>query len=327
MRMNAQSDALTVQQKAYYAGIVLVITATLLFSIKAVLVKLVYRYGIDTSSLMMLRMLFSTPVYLVIAVHAWYAYSDQRPHSRDWPLIAVLGIAGYYVASYLDLQALHYITANLERLILYIYPSLVVIMSAMFLKRRMRLIEWMVIAAAYSGVALVFGTDLEIYDNSMVELVAGFTLPAVTLGALLVLGSAVAFAGYLVGSEYVLRRVNPLLFTSIAMLASTVVIAIHYLSGHNMGELLDYEAGVYWLAMGIALFSTVIPSFLMSAGIKRINASRASILGSVGPFSTLVLGALLLDEVVTQWHILGFSIVILATITLARLNPERSGKS
>lgn len=300
-------------------GAALVAGAALLYSAKAVFVKLAYRYNVDPTTLMTLRMLMSFPIYLFIALGSMRRSGTQNLGVNTLLSIGALGLLGYYVASFLDLSGLQYITANLERLILYIYPSIVVLISVVFLGKPIQRAEIACLVCAYAGIALVFGTDLTIYSADKVSLGAGIELPAVAWGSLLVLCSAITFACYMVGSEQMMRRFSPTLFTSLAMLVSTLGIVTHYLLSRPIDKLLEQSAPVYGLAFAIAIFSTVIPSFMMSVGIVRIGAARASIIGSVGPVSTMIMGYFFLAEVITPVHLLGMAIVIGSSMTLGRL--------
>ncbi len=305
--------------KGQLDGALLVACAALLYSAKAVFVKLAYRHGIDPVSLMTLRMLFSLPVYLVIAVASIQGLDKRKLQPGDLLAISTLGLLGYYAASFLDLSGLQYITANLERLILYLYPSLVVLISVVVLGKPIRRSELLCLVGAYAGIAVVFGTDLSIYSDARVALTDHFELPAVFWGSLLVLGSAAAFAFYIVGSAQMMMHISPALFTSLAMLAATAGIGVHYLATMEAVHLLHQPLPVYGWALAIARFSTVIPSYMMSAGVARIGAARAPILGSVGPVSTMVMGYLFLAEVITPAHVFGLAIVIACSVTLGRL--------
>jgi drug/metabolite transporter (DMT)-like permease len=202
---------------------------------------------------------------------------------------------------------------------LYIYPSIVVLISVFFLGKPIQRAEIFCLVGAYAGIALVFGTDLTIYSADRVSLGASIEIPAVAWGSLLVLCSAITFACYMVGTEHMMRRFSPTLFTSLAMLVSTLGIVVHYSFTRPIDALLHQLPAVYGLAFAIAIFSTVIPSFMMSVGIVRIGAARAAIIGSVGPVSTMVMGYFLLAEVITPIHLLGMAIVIASSMALGRL--------
>lgn len=303
-------------------GALLVIGAALLFSAKAIFVKLAYQYNIDPVTLMTLRMLFSLPVYLVLAYTSLKAAQAGSLTPNRLLQIGALGLAGYYAASFLDLSGLQYITANLERLILYLYPSLVMLMSAVFFGRAIQSGEILCLLGAYAGIAIVFGTDLSIYSDQSVILLDRVELPAVAWGSILVFGSSVTFALYLVGSERAMNVISPVLFTSLAMLVSTLGIVLHFILTQPMAKLFNQPLPIYGLAFATAIISTVLPSYMMAEGIRRVTAARASIMGTVGPVSTMVLGFLLLGEVVTPWHVVGLTVVVASSLLLSRMRPH-----
>ncbi len=305
----------------YRIGLLMAVAGALLFSAKAVFIKLAYQFDIDPTSLLTLRMLICVPIYGYIAYHCTRALPLSQVGSATLSKVLFSGLMGYYLASYFDLSGLQYITANLERLILYTYPSIVLIITAVRYKRPLHFGEITCVLAAYAGIALVFGTDMRIYQSEQID-VASFSINSNLWGALLVFASALTFALYLISAERSMKQISSPLFTSLAMLASTTAISIHFLLTRNIDDLLGYPLELYLLAVAIAIFSTVMPSFLVAEGIKRINATRASIIGSVGPLSTMVLGFLFLDETITVWHIAGLAIVIISSMALSRFKPS-----
>jgi drug/metabolite transporter (DMT)-like permease len=305
----------------YHLGLFMVVGAALLFSAKAVFVKLAYQYNIDSTSLMTLRMLICAPIYFYI----FYRCSITTPLKGIGPelmlKILLSGLMGYYLASFLDLSGLRYITANLERLILYVYPSIVLIITAIRYRRPLHLGELMCLVASYGGIALVFGTDLALYDNTSVNIFANVNINSTLWGALLVFGSAIAFSFYLVSAERTMKTISSAMFTSLAMLGSTTAIVVHFLLTHRLTDLLGYPIELYALAFAVAIFSTVLPSFMMAEGIKRITATRAAIISSVGPLSTMLMGYLFLNETITIFHVAGLAMVIISSFALSKFKP------
>ncbi|MFQ3322805.1 MAG: drug/metabolite transporter (DMT)-like permease [Pseudomonadales bacterium] len=299
----------------------MVIGGALLFSAKAVFVKLAYQYNIDPTSLMTLRMLICAPIYLFIAYRCTRSTPLSSLGSSLITKIILSGLMGYYLASFLDLSGLRYITANLERLILYTYPSIVLIITAIRYKRPLNLGELACLAASYGGIALVFGTDMTLYDNTTVNIFADVEIDSTLWGALLVFGSALAFSCYLVSAERTMKTISSAMFTSLAMLGSTVAIFVHFLLTRELSDILGYSVELYALAFAIAIFSTILPSFMMAEGIKRITATRASIIGSVGPVSTMIMGFLFLDETITVFHIAGLAVVVISSLALSKFKP------
>lgn len=315
MTLSSDSSSQALQMR----GILLVAGAALLFSAKAVFVKLAYRHGIEPVNLMTLRMLFSLPVYSVIALYSLRTGGGARLDLALLFRIGVLGLLGYYLASILDLSGLQYITANLERLILYIYPSLVLLISAVALGRPIQRAEIFCLLGAYAGIAIVFGTDLGLDNSAPVKLGETLEVPSVLWGGLLVLASALSFAFYLVGSEHSMRVISPTLFTSLAMLSSTLAICVHFAFTQPMSILLEQSMPIYGLAFCIAIVSTVLPSYMIAAGIQRISAARAGIISTIGPISTMAMGAIFLGELVTPMHLLGLGTVALSSLALSRV--------
>ncbi|MFT4998840.1 MAG: drug/metabolite transporter (DMT)-like permease [Flavobacteriales bacterium] len=318
---SSNTSAANAAQASYRFGIAMVVGGALLFSAKAVFVKLAYQYNIDPTSLMTLRMLICAPIYLFIAYRCTRTTPLSSLSSGLITKILLSGLMGYYLASFLDLSGLRYITANLERLILYTYPSIVLIITAVRYKRSLHLGELVCLAASYGGIALVFGTDMTLYDNTTVNIFADIEIDSTLWGALLVFGSALAFSCYLVSAERTMKTISSAMFTSLAMLGSTTAIIIHFLLTRELNQLLGYPIGLYALAFAVAIFSTILPSFMMAEGIKRITATRASIIGSVGPVSTMIMGVLFLDETITVFHVAGLAVVVISSLALSKFKP------
>ncbi len=297
-------------------GFLLVCAAAVLFSFKAIFIKLAYRYGVDATTLMALRMLFSLPFYLVVFWAIKVRGNATKIGSGLLMKIAILGCFSFYVAAFLDLQGLQYISVNLGRLIIYLYPTLVILISALFYHRKVTLKQILCIAIAYIGIAVVFLQDFNLTNDEHV-ITPFITLPPVVWGSLLTFGAALAFAIYIAGSETVIRKVGSKQFTAIAMIAASIAIGIHFLLAKPLSSLIQ-PLPVYFLSAAIAVFSTVLPSFLMSEGIKYIGSNQAGVIGSIGPVSTLFFGFLILGEAMTRWHVVGMAIILLSVYLLSR---------
>lgn len=302
-------------------GYLLVITAAVMFSVKAVFIKLAYRYQVDPTTLMTLRMLISAPIYAFILWRVGASQGLNYP-KKTWLQIALLGLCGYYIASYLDLCGLQYISANLERLIIYLYPTMVIIISALVFKRYISRGQIVCMLLAYAGVAMVFSTDVSVAGS----LADPALFSEIGIGTLLTLGSALAFSIYIAGSENPIRAVGSRAFTAIAMLAASVGIVLQFAFTHELEDL--YQPGaVYALAAAIAFFSTVVPTLLMSEGINQIGANRAGLFGFIGPVATLLTAHLVLEEVITTLHIVAMLIILLSMFALTRLSQKTAGNS
>ncbi|WP_101760135.1 DMT family transporter [Oceanicoccus sp. KOV_DT_Chl] len=299
-------------------GFGMVLIATALFSSKAIFIKLAYRQGAEPEMVMALRMLFSLPFYLFIAVYASRRFHQTIP-APTLALTFALGICGYYLASAFDIYGLQYISASLERLVLYIYPTVVAIMAVVFLGERIRLAQGVCIAVIYAGLVFVFFNDLTLHDQTSVMASPIGSIPALYFGGGLVFISAICFAIYIIGSDFVMRSLPSQLYTAYAMLAACTAIAVHFISLQTPAALLTQTLQVYVLTLIIAIFCTVLPSFMLSAGIQRVGATTAGTIGSLGPIATLALAVMLLDEVLTITQLLGFVVVMIGVTAMGKL--------
>ncbi len=278
----------------------LVFLGAVCFSAKAVIIKIAYTYGIDSVSLLSLRMVFSLPFFLAIAAYTGFgpAGAYARPSLRDYVQIALVGMLGYYLASLLDFLGLQYISASMERLILFVYPTLVVLLTAWWFRRPVPLRQRIALVVTYLGIGIALA------GNVRVE--AG---PAFFLGAGFIFLSAFTFAIYLIASGELLPRIGTWRFTALAMTAASVAVLTHQGITHGF-DLFGFPMPVYGLAVAMAILSTVLPSFMISEGIRRIGASQAAIIGSVGPISTIVLAMIFLNERLDAFQWMGTALVI-----------------
>jgi drug/metabolite transporter (DMT)-like permease len=293
------------EAKSRLVGALLVVVAAIAFSGKAVIIKLAYRHGVDAVTLLALRMIFSAPLFMVLAWWAGRTAAVAPIAPRDLRGVLAMGLIGYYLASYFDFLGLQYISAALERLILFVHPTFVLLLSAMFFKRRITRRDVVSLALSYLGIAFVFGHDLATQPGN------------VALGSFWVLLSALFYAVYLMGSGRLVGRVGSLRFASYAGLVSCVAVVAHHLVTSDSSRLFTQPAPVYGLSILMAVASTVLPIVLMSEGIRRIGASHASIIGSVGPIATIFLGFLFLDEAITAVQLTGAGLVMAGVLAIS----------
>ncbi|HCA26383.1 MAG TPA: EamA family transporter [Betaproteobacteria bacterium] len=291
------SSSISATRCTALTGVVLVFTAAIAFSAKAVIVKLAYRYPVDAVTLLALRMAFALPFFLLIAWWSRRGGQGEPLGGREWLAIVGLGMLGFYLASFLDFLGLEYIGAGLERLILFLYPTLVVLITALLARRAVRRREAAALALSYAGIALALFHEIRLDPSHF------------AMGAALVFGSALAFALYLVGSGALIQRVGAVKFTAFAMTAASIACIAQFLLTHAVDRL-RLPAPVYALSLTMALLSTVLPVFLLSAGIRCIGAGRAALIGSVGPVSTLFLAAVFLHEAVSPLQAAGTVLVL-----------------
>lgn len=296
--------------KTFVYGIVLGILGIVLFSSKAVMVKLAYQHEVDTISILLLRMVFSFPFYVVVALLYRKKGSNETITKKDYYWVVVFGIVGYYLASYFDFVGLTYIKASLERIILFIYPTIVLLLNKLFLKKPITKIQAGAILLTYLGIILAFGDEVAISGKDTY------------LGGFFIVLSAITYASYLVGSGWLIPKFGVIKFTSYAMLISCFAVFIHYGLTYQ-GNIFSLPWQVYLLGFLIAIFATVIPSYLVSASIKMINSSNFAVIAGFGPISTIILAAIFLNEKLTVLQLLG-ALVVIAGILIVSLKSSKS---
>ncbi|MCB9666113.1 MAG: DMT family transporter [Alphaproteobacteria bacterium] len=284
-------------------GLLLASGAAFGFAFKAILVKLAYPYGVDAVALLALRMLLSLPFYVVVGLRP---RPDAAPWTRQdaWK-VGALGLVGYYGASLFDFQGLQYVSAGLERLVLFTYPTLTVLLGVVLLGRGWTWRQALGLGLTWVGIGAAVAHDMR----------AAGTVADTLQGLGLVLLSAVCYAGYLLGAAPMIARLGSRRFTASVMLVSTAAVLVHHGLTAPLGDLLQ-PAPVWGLALAMALFSTVLPTFMLSAAIQRIGSERAATVGSLGPILTIGLGALLLGEPLSWVQGVGAALV-LGGVTLA----------
>jgi len=278
-------------------GVAMAIAGVVCFSLRPIFIKLAYGIVVDPITLLALRMVFSLPFFLAAA--AWVAREGARARigGRDAWAIVLLGFVGYYFASFADFLGLQYISSGLGRLILFIYPTLVVILSLAFLHKRPTPREVVALGVTYSGIALVMSNA------------AGGSNANLALGAALCFASAAGYAVYLVASSQVVQRVGSVRFTAYAMSVASGFCILQFLLLRPLSAL-QLPGEVYGLALAMALFSTVLPVFITSEALKRIGANQVAVFGALGPVTTIFFGWLGLDEIMTPVQLAGAALVL-----------------
>lgn len=281
--------------KPILPGLAMASMGAIAFSGKAIIVKLAYRYGVDAVTLIMYRMLFALPIF---ALMAWWSSRNKPKLTRhDWLGVLGLGVSGYYLASFLDFAGLSYISASLERLILYLNPTLVLILGLILYKRHISRQQALGMAISYAGVMLVFGQEVTLEGGE------------VTLGALLVFGSAVCYAVYLLFSGEMVHRLGALRLVGLATTVACVLCITQFLLLRPLSAAI-VAPQVIWLSVLNATLCTAVPVLLVMMAIERIGAGLAAQTGMIGPLSTILMGALILDEPFTLWVAAGTALVI-----------------
>jgi len=298
----------------FIGGIIICLLGAVCFSTKAVFVKMAYRdTTVDVATLLALRMIFSLPFFAISA----FTFSNQKQNVRfdkkQWFGVALIGCLGYYISSLLDFSGLLYISAGIERLILFIYPTLVLIMSALLFKEKITARQWTAVIITYTGLALAFVSEISFQTTQSNHFY---------LGSALILACAFTYAGYIVGSGKLIPLVGAAKFNSYAMSFASVAVLIHFYVVSDQ-SLLHLEPTVYLYSLLMAILSTVIPSYLVVEGIKRIGSNNAAIAGSIGPVSTILQAYIFLGESVSVLQILGTLLILFGVllISIKRGNP------
>ena len=284
-------------------GLLLAAAGAIAFSGKAIIVKLAYRHGVDAVTLLMYRMLFSLPLFVALA---WWAGRGKPPLSRrDLVLVAGLGFSGYYLASFLDFLGLQYISASLERLILYLTPTLVLGFGALFFGHRVTSRQLLALAVSYAGVLLVFGHEVR------------FSGTDTFIGAALVFGGAISYALYLVFSGEHVARLGALRLTGWATSIAALLCIAQFLVLRPLSAA-EVATPVLWLSVLNALACTFAPVIMVMLAIERIGATLTAQTGMIGPLSTLLMGVWLLGEPFNTWIAAGTVLVLAGVALLAR---------
>ena len=293
-------------------GVTFAVLAALGFSVKAILVKLAYADAVDAVTLLALRMLFSVPFFLAIALWSGANQGTAPLEKRDWLLVLALGLIGYYLSSLLDFLGLQFISAGLERLILFLYPTLVVMLSAILLKRPIQRREVVALCLSYAGVALALAHDISLKQSGIL------------LGASLVFASTLSYSTYLVGAGHAIARIGAVRFTAYAMTVACAASVLQFSLIHPWSALLR-SARVYELSFAMAIISTVLPAFLAAASMRRIGSSHAALIGSIGPIATIYLAYVFLGEAFSGLQIAGALLVIAGVLAISVSSKQKKG--
>jgi len=293
-----------------WSGIALALFGAIAFSGKAIIVKLGFRHGADAITLLALRMLVALPFFVLMA---WWARRDtQRFRLRGsdrWKVVG-LGFSGYYLASFLDFAGLQYITATLERLILYLTPTLVLLIGMLLFRRKPAPRQLLALAISYFGVALAFAHDLDVGGD------------AIALGGILVFLSALSYASYLVGSGEVVARIGAVRLTAYASAVAAGFCLLHFFIVRPAHALFELPAEIYWLSLLNGTACTVLPVLATMMAVQRLGSATASQIGMVGPVSTIVMSLLILGEPMGPWQVAGTILVMLGVFVVTRPTPR-----
>jgi drug/metabolite transporter (DMT)-like permease len=284
-------------------GLALALAGSIAFSGKAIIVKLAYRHGVDPLTLIMYRMLFALPLFVALS---WWAGRGKPPlAARDRAMVLTLGFCGYYLASLLDFMGLQYLSAGLERLILYLTPTIVLLLGVVLFGRRITVRQGVALAVGYAGALIVFGHELHLAGGQ------------VALGAALVFASTISYAFYLLYSGEIVQRVGALRLTGLATSVACALCIGHWLLALPFASA-QVAPAVLWLSVLNATVCTFAPVLMVMMAIERIGAALTAQVGMIGPLSTIGMGVLLLGEPFTPWLVAGTACVLIGVWLLAR---------
>ncbi|MDB5256085.1 MAG: permease, superfamily [Chitinophagaceae bacterium] len=284
------------------------------FSIKAIFAKKAYEVGADPITLLFLRLLFAAPLFLLLAYwNATHNSGERRISKKEILSLIGLGILGYYLSSLMDFVGLSYISASLERIILFSYPTIVVLLTALFFRSSLDRKDYLALLITYLGIFIVFSEELK----------QSVLVPMETLitGGTLVFGSACTYALYLIGSGFIIPRIGAARFTAYSMLIATVTMMLHYLLAKGI-TFPSYDNPIIWYGLAMAIFSTFMPAYFLSKGIKLIGSERSSVISTIGPVSTIVLANIVLGETMT-WVQVGGTLIVIAGVLIISLKTKK----
>jgi drug/metabolite transporter (DMT)-like permease len=284
----------------------------LLFSTKAIWIKLCFRESnINATTLLMLRMLLSLPFYLIIFWSIQRNRKAAHASKKTYLWAIAMGILGYYLSSLFDFIGLQYISAGIERIILFIYPTLAVLMNYWIFKVPIMQKQWWAILVTYLGIGVAYWSEINQFQQTELFF----------FGTIMVLLCGITYAMYLVGTGKLIPKLGATQYTSIAMLSASAGIFTHYCITESIEEIpsyLDPQHPIFFYLLGLALFATVIPSFLLSTGMKRIGSNDLAIVTSIGPVATLFQARYLLEEPFSLLQILGTVLVIIGVLMVKK---------
>ncbi|WP_434624650.1 DMT family transporter [Azospirillum sp. B2RO_4] len=287
------------------AGLGLAVAGVIAFSLRPVIIKLAYRYNVDPVTLIMLRMVFALPFFLAMALWSGVKKGERAPIAgRDLALTIGLGITGYYAASFCDFLGLRYVSAGMGRLLLFLYPTIVVVLSALFLGKRIGLREVVALVVSYAGVALVVWSEV------------GTGHPDFMTGAGLVFMGAFLYSIYLVGSSRVVQRIGSMRFTAYAMTAACLCCILQFLLLRPLSAL-DLPPAVFGLSVVMSVVCTVLPVLMTAEALRRVGPNLVALSGAIGPVAAAVFGYLALAEPMGWLQLAGAALTVAGVMIIS----------
>jgi drug/metabolite transporter (DMT)-like permease len=300
---------MTKTRSYFFGGILLALCGAILFSTKAIFVKVAYRdTPVDAITLLALRMIFSLPFFIGAAFFSSRKEDNVKFTGAQWIYIAVIGCLGYYVSSLLDFLGLQFVSAGIERLILFIYPTLSLLMSSLIFKVKVKPMQWLALLITYAGLAIAFFGEVDFNSPQNKNFL---------FGSLMIFICAFTYAAYIVGSGRLIPKVGASKFNSYAMTFASIGVLVHFFLTSDV-SLVQLPFSVYGYSFAMAILATVIPSYLVAAAINRVGSDNTAIVGSVGPVSTILMAYIFLNEQITLWQLLGTTFILFGVLIIGR---------
>jgi drug/metabolite transporter (DMT)-like permease len=293
--------------KISVAGFVVTFIGAILFSTKAVIVKKAFAdIKVDALSLLALRMICALPFYLIVAFYKTNQQANKKLTQKQWGFLIVLGLTGYYISSFLDFAGLQYISAGLERLILFLYPTITVLITTLFFKQKINTVQKLALLLTYSGIAIAFFGELKIDSGN----------PNFYLGSGFIFLCAITYGFFVAGSGQLIPQIGATKFTAYAMMVACIGVLLHYFITGNFSAIQNGGNKFWQYGILLAVVATVIPTFLISAGLKKIGANNVAIISSIGPVSTIIQAHFILKEEIFIVQIIGTVLVIAGVVMI-----------
>ena len=293
--------------KISVAGFAVTFIGAVLFSTKAVMVKKAFAdIKVDALSLLALRMICALPFYLIVAFYKTNQQANKKLTQKQWGFLILLGLMGYYISSFLDFVGLQYISAGLERLILFLYPTITVLITTLFFKQKINTIQKLALLLTYAGIAIAFFGELKIDSSN----------PNFYLGSGLIFLCAITYGFFVAGSGQLIPQIGATKFTAYAMMIACIGVLLHYFINGNF-SVIQNGGNKFWLyGILLAVVATVIPTFLISAGLKKMGANNVAIVSSIGPVSTIMQAHFILGEEIFMAQIAGTVLVVAGVVMI-----------
>ena len=299
--------------KISLAGFILTFIGAVLFSAKAVIVKKAFAdIKVDALSLLAVRMICAVPFYLAVAFYKTKQEHNKKLTGKQWWFLLLLGLMGYYVSSFLDFAGLQYISAGLERLILFLYPTITVLITTIFYRQKISFIQKMALLVTYTGIGIAFFGELQIDTGN----------PDFYLGSGLIFLCAITYGFFIASSGQLIPQIGATKFTAYAMTVACIGVLLHFFINGNF-TVIESGNTKFWLyGILLAVIATVIPTFLISAGLKKMGSNNVAIVSSIGPVSTIIQAHFILGERIFTAQIAGTILVIAGVVMIGWKRKE-----